>query len=255
MDDEYITNMNTTDIDDNEILKKLKKNEEELSKIKTQLDEKNKLCLNQKHKIEDLSIENKDLQEKFNNQKNLLKFYEEKAEKENNAEEETDPEKKDKIKQLEIKIMKLNEKIKELEEAAIKKDNDLEVIKQELEEEKEISQKAAEMIAEKEEEIEELKKNPKGKIPTTRKRKSNELSTEEIATLQEVFLTQQEEYDQYKETSEKKIKAYTEENTKLTNELNELKDKNSSMEIEISRLKEATERLENEKIAYEEIIE
>ena len=158
MDDEYITNMNTTDIDDNEILKKLKKNEEELSKIKTQLDEKNKLCLNQKHKIEDLSIENKDLQEKFNNQKNLLKFYEEKAEKENNAEEETDPEKKDKIKQLEIKIMKLNEKIKELEEAAIKKDNDLEVIKQELEEEKEISQKAAEMIAEKEEEIEELKK-------------------------------------------------------------------------------------------------
>ena len=209
MDDEYITNMNTTDIDDNEMIKKLKKNEEELSKIKSQLDEKNKLYLSQKHKIEDLSIENKDLQEKFNNQKNLLKFYEEKAEKENNAEEETDPEKKDKIKQLEIKIMKLNEKIKELEEAAIKKDNDLEVIKQELEEEKEISQKAAEMIAEKEEEIEDLKKI-KGKLPS-RKRKSNELTPEEIATLQEVFLTQQEEYDQYRETSEKKIKAYTEE--------------------------------------------
>ena len=56
MDDEYITNLNTNDLDDNNLLNKLKKTEEELSNIKKQLDVKNKLCLSQKHKIEDLSI-------------------------------------------------------------------------------------------------------------------------------------------------------------------------------------------------------
>ena len=155
MEDEYISNLNT---DDNELLQKYQKLEEELTKTKAQLDEKNKLCLNQKHQIEDLSIETKNLEDKYNNQQNLLKFYEEKAKKEGEEEVETDPEKKDKIKKLEIEIMKLNEKIKELEETVIRKDNEIEVVKQELEEEKEISTKAAEMIAEKDEEIEELKK-------------------------------------------------------------------------------------------------
>ena len=43
------------------------------------------------------------------------------------------------------------------------------------------------------------------------------------------------------------IKAYTEENSKIANELNDLKDKYSLMENEISRLKDANERLEKEK--------
>ena len=42
-------------------------------------------------------------------------------------------------------------------ESIIKKDNEIEVIKQELEEEKEISNKALEMISEKDDEIKELK--------------------------------------------------------------------------------------------------
>ena len=62
-------------------------------------------------------------------------------------------------------------------------------------------------------------------------------------------------FERYKETSEKKIKAYTEENTKLQNELNEIKDKNANMEAEISRLKESNERLENEKKINEDFIE
>ena len=155
-DEEYITNMTATDLDDNELPNKLKKAQDELIKMKAELDEKNKLCLTQKHNIEDLNIEKKDLEEKFNNQKKLLDFYDEKAKKE--EEDEKDPEKRDKIKQLEMKIMNLNDKIKDLEEQIIKKDTDLEVVKQELEEEKEISQKAAEMINEKDEEIEQLKK-------------------------------------------------------------------------------------------------
>jgi len=59
-----------------------------------------------------------------------------------NDETETNPEKKDKIKQLEIKNMKLEEKIKELEENKIKMENDYDVITQQLDEEKAIGQKA-----------------------------------------------------------------------------------------------------------------
>ena len=100
------------DLDDNELPNKLKKAQDELIKMKAELDEKNKLCLTQKHTIEDLNIEKKDLEEKFNNQKKLLDFYDEKAKKE--EEDEKDPEKRDKIKQLEMKIMNLNDKIKDL---------------------------------------------------------------------------------------------------------------------------------------------
>ena len=92
--EEYITNINTDDIGDEELLNKLKKVETELSETKTQLDEKTKLCLEQKHQLEDLFIETKDLKEKYANQTNLLKFYEDKASNEANAETETDPEKK-----------------------------------------------------------------------------------------------------------------------------------------------------------------
>ena len=115
-EDEYITNMPSELLEEGAALKKT---QEELAKVKAELDEKNKLCLSQKHQIEDLNIESKDLKEKLNNQNNLIKFYEDKAEKEG---VEQDPEKKDIIKQLEIQIMNLNEKIKELEESIIKKE-------------------------------------------------------------------------------------------------------------------------------------
>ena len=151
MDDEYITNMNPNDIlDENETIKKLKKAETELAEVKKNLDEKNKLCLSQKHDIEDMTIELKNLGDKIKNQEKLIKFYQEKSEQEEN--EETDPEKKDKIKQLEIKNMKLNEKIKSLEEERIKLENDLDVAEQELDEEKAINQKALKRIKKKDNE-------------------------------------------------------------------------------------------------------
>ena len=93
--DEYITNINTDDLGENELLKA---KEAEISEVKAKLEEKEKLCLEQKHQIEDLLIKNKDLKEKYNNQQNLIKFYEEKGKNEVNDETEKDPEKKDKIK-------------------------------------------------------------------------------------------------------------------------------------------------------------
>ena len=226
----------------------------EFIEIRNKLFEKNQLCLTLKHNLEDLTIEKKNLEEKYNNLRKLLDFYEEKAKKE--EEDELDSEKKDKIKQLEMKIMKLNDKIKDLEEQIIKKDNDLEVVKQELEEEKEISQKAAEIINEKDEEIEQIKKNGVSKKgQNLSSERECDLTPEEIQALKEVFLSQQEEFDEYKEKNEKKIKEYTEENTKLQTELNEIKNKNSNMEIEMSRLKEKYERLENKKKVNKDFIE
>ena len=236
MDDEYITNMNPNDIlDENETIKKLKKAETELAEVKKNLDEKNKLCLSQKHDIEDMTIELKNLGDKIKNQEKLIKFYQEKSEQEEN--EETDPEKKDKIKQLEIKNMKLTEKIKELEESKIKMENDFDVIQQQLDEEKAINQKALELINDKDDEIEELK-NQTG---SNKDKVVGGLSEEEVQALKEEFLNQQEEFDLYKEESTKKLKQYIDENNTLMNEITNLKDKNSSNELEISRLKESNE--------------
>ena len=250
MEDEYISNMNSNDIiDENETLQKLKKTEAELVENKNILEEKNKLCLTQKHQIEEYIIEVNNLNDKIKNQENLIKFYQDKSEQEEN-ETETDPEKKDKIKQLEIKNFKLSETIKELEENKIKLENDYDVLEQELEEEKAINQKALEYITEKDDEIEELKKKLENK-----KTEGIELSEEEIQALKEEFVNQQEEYEQYKEETTKKIQLYIEENNSLLNETTDLKDKISSMEMDISRLKEIKERLENEKRISEKLLE
>ena len=111
MEDEYITNVNTEDLGDEGLLEKLKKAESELTTVKTELEEKSKLCLEQKHKLDDINQENTKLQGQIDNLSDLLKFYEE-AEKQ----EEGDSEDKKRIKELEIKITNLEEKIKENEE-------------------------------------------------------------------------------------------------------------------------------------------
>ena len=63
--------------------------------------------------------------------------------------------------------------------------------------------KALDMINEKEDELKELKEKYENN-PTKKKKVSMdraELNAEEVQALKEVFLAQQEEYEQYKETS------------------------------------------------------
>ena len=72
------------------------------------------------------------------------------------------------------------------------------MIKQELEDEKEMNGKALDMINDYENEIKELKE--KGSNPPIAKKVSKEvgeLNQEEVQALKEVFLSQQEEYEQY----------------------------------------------------------
>ena len=244
---------------DYDLLNKLRKYETELTETKSQLSEKTRLYLDQKHQFEDLFIETKDLKEKYSNQQNLLKFYEEKVSNDISTEIENDPIKKDKIKQLEIKLMKLNEKIKEFEELIIKKNNEIEVLSQDLQEEKEISNKALDMIDDKDEEIKELKEKYENNTGPDIKRKisSSEcnLSPEEIQELREILFSQEEEFDSYKETTEKKLKEYADDNNNLYNEIKELKDKLTLTESENIILKERNDILEREKIINEGKIE
>ena len=93
MENEYITNINIDDIGEDALLEKIKNVEAELSETKSKLNEKTKLYLDQKHQLEDLFIETKDLKEKYNNQQKLLKFYEDKSN-ESSSGTEIDPEKK-----------------------------------------------------------------------------------------------------------------------------------------------------------------
>lgn len=65
--------------------------------------------------------------------------------------------------------MNLNDKIKELEESIIAKDNELEVVKQELEEEKDMNGKALDMINDYENEIKELKEKLGSNPPIAKK--------------------------------------------------------------------------------------
>ena len=105
---EYLSNINTDDISDEELLKKLKKLETELSEVKTELDKKSKLCLEQEHKIDDLTLEKNNLTEEKNNLQELVNFYEE----DSGKPEKTDNKDNDKIKELEIKIINLKIKAK-----------------------------------------------------------------------------------------------------------------------------------------------
>ena len=100
MDNDDISNINTDDTSDKEILEKLKKANDELSKVKTELDEKSKLCLEQKHKLDELSLENGNLKEENKNLQSMIDFYES-VEKKDNPETED----KEKIKELEINII------------------------------------------------------------------------------------------------------------------------------------------------------
>ena len=251
--------LSNNEIGDFDLLNQLRKYETELSETKSQLSEKTRLYLDQKHQFEDLFIETKDLKEKYSNQQNLLKFYEEKVSNDISTEIENDPIKKDKIKQLEIKLMNLNEKIKEFEELIIKKDNEIEVLAQDLQEEKEISNKALDMIDDKDEEIKELKEKYENDTGPDLKRKisSSEcnLSPEEIQELREILFSQEEEFDSYKETAEKKIKEYADDNNNLYNEIKELKDKITLTESENIKLKERNDILEKEKIIDQAKIE
>ena len=76
----------------------------EIITLKSELDEKNKLVINQKNQIENLEIKNKNLENK------LIELYEDKNEE--NLKMEIAPEKKEEIQQLKIKIIKLNENLK-----------------------------------------------------------------------------------------------------------------------------------------------
>ena len=253
--DQYITNI--TGEEDDDIVNKLQSLQKDLENANNELQQKNKTILDQKHSIDDLTIEIKTLTEKNQSQLNLIKFYEENEDKNQNETEDVDKEKKDKIKELEIKIMKLNDKISDLEAEIIKKDNQLEVTREELDEQVNLGDRLLKLINDKEDEIKDLKEKSSGgeerkKSVEVEKDKDKELTPEEVAELKELFMSQQEEFDEYKATSEKKLKNYSDENMELTKQVSELKQKMTDLEDEASKLRNIKEEFEMEKQMGEE---
>ena len=228
MEDEYDKNNNKNDIiEENAQKNKLKKAEEELVEIKHKLEERNKLCLSQKLQIEDFTIEIKNLNGKLKSQENLIKFYQEKSEQEEEyIEKEISPEKKDKIKQLEIKNMKLNEKIKELEQNKIKLENDYEVLQQELEEEKSLNKKS----------LDELTKKYKDKIKASKEENDN--YKDKISSM-ELEITQLKESNQRLEN----IKRINEKLLEKNNSKEDNKDNNEFI-VEIQNLQNQMEEIQ-----------
>lgn len=71
-----------------------------------------------------------------------------------------------------------------------------------------------------------------------------------------MFLSQQDEYEAYKKSSEEKIKNYSNDIDKLFAETKELKEKNAKLESDLSLKNDKIETLENEKrISEEKLLE
>ena len=274
MEDELTKNNNKNDInEENQQKNKLKKAEEELVEIKHKLDEKNQLCLSQKLQIEDFTIELKNLNGKLKIQENLIKFYQERSEQEEIIEiAELDPEKKDKIKQLEIKNMKLSEKIKELEQNKIKTENDYEVLQQELEDEKTLYKKALDELRKKfEEKIKASKEEVndyKDKISAmeleiTQLKESKERlenikrineklleknnSKEDNKANNDIILEIQNLQSQLEEAHKKNVENLLKQKEEFENKIKELKKINSDLENNISILKHDLERKDEDR--------
>ena len=249
MEDEFSEDITIDNSNGDELLNKIKTMENELR-------EKTRLYLEQKHQYEDLYIEVNNLKEKNKNQEKLLKFYEEKVSKNYSIEKENNQKQKNKIKKLEEKIVNLNTKIKGMEGLMIKKNNELVILKQDLKQEKEISNKSLDLINEKDEEIKDLKEKYEDNRYTIIK-KEHEIKKDlnlavsdknEIKELKNELYSQQKQIELFKKNSEEKIIAYANDNYRLCNEIKELKDIVFERELENKKLKEKNDIFEIEKI-------
>lgn len=272
--DDYITNMATADdILDDDLLKKAVGLQEELESTKQSLQEKSKICLEQKHKIEDMIIEIKNLKETNKNQANLIQFYENEEDLKN---KDSIPD--EKVKLLEKTIESLNKRINDLEETIISKNNELEIAKADLDEQEKISEKMLNMITEKEMETTDLKeklKNMEENLKNNEKininDKDNNNSKSDVSNdnidksndninindmnnneLKELFLQQQDEMEELKAVYEKQIQKLTDESKILNEQMCTFKTKNMENENEIIKLNEQIFQLENEKNLHEE---
>ena len=140
MEDSYISNIQEDDqILDSDLLEKIHQLETENESLKLKLSEGDKKIISQKHQIENMEIEFSNKNNEIKSLEGLIQFYQQ--EKGSNKEEEEENN----------KYQEYEDKIKNLEESITIKNQKIEQIKQDLNEQYSVNEKLINALTEKEE--------------------------------------------------------------------------------------------------------
>ena len=221
MEGSYISNIDEYD-DDLAILDKVNQLEIENEKYKNEINELEKVVIDQKNIINDLQIDNDANLVTIKNQMGLIKFY-----KDYRKEHEDNQDQK--------KLEEYQEKIKSLEESNSIKNRRLEDLQQELDEQSSLNEKLVDVITQKEETI---KKLERGENDNTENSGMSKLE-EEIENLKNKISDLESEKEKITDKYEDKINALNKEN-------NNYQDKIYDYETEILNLKEMNKKYEIE---------
>ena len=222
---DYISNMSENEEElDMEIVNRVNQLEIDNEKLKADLNDYKKENLEQKHRIQDLEIENDHNLETIKNQNGLIKFY-----KQYRTEHEEGSEGK--------KFSEYEERIRSLEESISIKEKKMLELSKELQEQSNLNEKLVDVITNKEEAIKKLEKGQNLEDETNSPNANITKLEEEIDNLKEKISDLENEKDKIVDKYDDKIKALNKEN-------NDYQDKIYDYETEILNLKEANKKYE-----------
>ena len=244
----YISNISDFNELDEELIVKNEQMELEIEKLKQELNDYKKENTSQKHKIQDLEIENDHYRETNKNQLGLINFYKQyRAEHEDSSNEK--------------KIYELKEKINSLEDSMFIKDKKIADLTIELQEQSKLNEKLVDVITNKEETIKKMEKGQSVEDDSDNEKTNIAKLEEEIDSLKEKISDLKSEKDKIIDKYEDKIKALDTENNKYQDkiydyetEIMNLKEKNKQYEIDEAKNKGGADaEKEVEKLYKEEI--
>ena len=248
MDEQYISNISDFNDLDEELILKNEKLELENEQLKQELKDCKKENTTNKHRIQDLEIENDHQAEKLKKQEGLIKFYKQyRADHEDSSNEK--------------KIDELKEKINSLEGSLFIKDKKIADLTIELQEQSNLNEKLVDVITNKEEAIKKLEKGQSVEDDSNNGNTNVAKLEEEIDSLKEKISDLKSEKDKIIDKYEDKIKALDTENNKYQDkiydyetEIMSLKEKNKQYEIDEAKNKGGADaEKEVEKLYKEEI--
>ena len=248
MEDNYISNISDYNDLEEDMIVENEKLKVENEKLNQELKDFKKENTMQKHRIQDLEIENDHKAETIKNQIGLIKFYK----KYRSEHEDLNSEKK---------IEELKEKITSLEDSMFVKDKKIADLTIELQEQSQLNEKLVDVITNKEETIRKMEKGQSSEDDSNSEKTNVTKLEEEIDSLKETISDLKSEKDKIVDKYEDKIKALDTENNKYQDkiyeyetEITNLKDKNKQYEIEEAKNKGGEEaEKEVEKLYKEEI--
>ena len=226
MEDNYLSNIGDGDENEIKLLKKNKLLEAENEKLKNDLVEANKKNLIQKHQIEGQELEHENFIETIKNLQGLIEYYKENR-KDNDEEEET----AEKMREMELKLVKYKDKIKDLEDTVEVKNSKIEQMNLDMKELSSLNEKLISVITSKDEEIKNLR-DKKGNLPEN----DDTPLSENVDELKKYIIELKEKTEGIRNDYETRI-------NELNSENDDIKLKLRDAENEISELKENNEKL------------